>query len=261
MKFNKHVDKHFTIIQNTVLEDTRLSWKAKGIFAYLWSKSDDWQYHSKEVATHSTDKIDSLRTGLNELKEAGYLKITQQKGKHGLFSNQIWDLYPVPTAISPGRDFPHTDKRHTENPTLPSTDSTKNLKNNSQASPDKTPYSEIINFLNQQTGKKFSPKSAKNREKIRARWHEGYTLDDFKKVIEFKTKEWSNPEGNQKDMRKFLRPETLFNEKFDRYLNEAPDSSEPQVNDEETKERQKIAKIQEYLHGKEEESSAQEREG
>lgn len=255
MKFNKHVDKHFTIIQNTVLEDTRISWKAKGIFAYLWSKSDDWQYYQKEVSNHSTDGIDSLRKGLRELEINGYLKRTRKR-IHGKLQEPIWDLYPVPKPFSPKSENPMLDKPTQGNPTLPSTDLTKNLKNNSQVSPDKTPYSEIIDFLNQQIGKKFSPKSAKNREKIRARWREGYTLDDFKKVIEFKTKEWQdNP-----DMKRYLRPETLFNEKFDRYLNEAPDSSEPQASDEEAKERQRIAKIQEYLHGKEKESSAQERE-
>ena len=51
---------------------------------------------------------------------------------------------------------------------------------------------------------------------IRARWAEGFRVDDFKKVCEIKAAEWdSDPK-----MRVFLRPETLFSPKMDGYLNQ-----------------------------------------
>jgi hypothetical protein len=51
-----------------------------------------------------------------------------------------------------------------------------------------------------------------------ARFNEGYTLEDFKQVIDVKTEEWKdNPE-----FFKYLRPETLFGSKFDSYLNQKP---------------------------------------
>ena len=51
---------------------------------------------------------------------------------------------------------------------------------------------------------------------IKARFNEGFTLDDFKKVIDIKVKEWLD----DKRMCQYLRPETLFGNKFEGYLNQ-----------------------------------------
>ncbi|MBT2735674.1 conserved phage C-terminal domain-containing protein [Bacillus sp. ISL-7] len=78
------------------------------------------------------------------------------------------------------------------------------------------PYAEIINYLNEITGKNFKPGSIKTREMIHARYKEGFTFEEFKRVIDLKTAEWkSDPAWN-----KFLRPETLFGTKFESYLNQ-----------------------------------------
>lgn len=50
---------------------------------------------------------------------------------------------------------------------------------------------------------------------IRARLNEGFVEEDFFKVIDTKCKQWLNT-----NMEKFLRPETLFSNKFEGYLNE-----------------------------------------
>ena len=52
---------------------------------------------------------------------------------------------------------------------------------------------------------------------LKARFDEGFTLDEFVTVIDFKSEKWAN----DPDMAKYLRPETLFGTKMDRYLNEA----------------------------------------
>lgn len=77
------------------------------------------------------------------------------------------------------------------------------------------PYKKIIDYLNEQAGKKFKV-TEKWKTLIRARWNEGQTYDDFIKVIDTKTKQWLN----DKTMNKYLRPATLFGNKFDDYLNE-----------------------------------------
>lgn len=79
-------------------------------------------------------------------------------------------------------------------------------------------YVEIIEYLNQKTGKRYSPKSAANQKLINGRMSEGRTLEDFKHVIDVKVDEWLNNE----EMQKYLRPETLFNNKFENYLNQKP---------------------------------------
>lgn len=83
----------------------------------------------------------------------------------------------------------------------------------------------IITYLNDKTGKRYSSKSSGNKRIIQARLNEGYTLDDFKRVIDHKCNEWLPPVkfSNGKMSDTYLRPATLFNQKFDQYLNESPD--------------------------------------
>lgn len=77
------------------------------------------------------------------------------------------------------------------------------------------PYKEIIDYLNSKTGKNYRDNVQKNRSLIKARWSEGYRLDDFKQVIDNMVKDWSGTK-----YAKYLRPETLFGTKFDGYLNQ-----------------------------------------
>ncbi len=76
------------------------------------------------------------------------------------------------------------------------------------------PYQEIIDYLNEQAGKRFKVND-KTKAHINARWNDGYKLPDFRAVIEKKVSEWKGTE-----MDKFLRPETLFGTKFEGYLNQ-----------------------------------------
>lgn len=81
---------------------------------------------------------------------------------------------------------------------------------------DNIPYSEIIEYLNLIAGTNYKPSSKKNRDLIKARWNEGFTLNDFKVVIEKKTAEWQH----DPEMVKYIRPSTLFGTKFEEYLNQ-----------------------------------------
>ena len=76
------------------------------------------------------------------------------------------------------------------------------------------PYQEIIDYLNEKAGKRFKVND-KTKAHINARVNDGYTLPDFRAVIEKKVAEWKGTE-----MDKFLRPETLFGTKFESYLNQ-----------------------------------------
>ena len=74
--------------------------------------------------------------------------------------------------------------------------------------------SDIVSYLNDKAGTHYRPSSDATKRHIHARLSEGYTLDDFYKVIDNKCGEWLGT-----DMAKFLRPETLFGSKFESYLN------------------------------------------
>ena len=82
---------------------------------------------------------------------------------------------------------------------------------------DAAPYKTIIEYLNNKVNKKFSYKSESNRKLIKARFNEGYKLEDFIKVIDIKSNEWINDEK----MKSYLQPSTLFRgSNFDKYLNQ-----------------------------------------
>ena len=82
---------------------------------------------------------------------------------------------------------------------------------------DAAPYKTIIEYLNNKVNKRFSYKSESNRKLIKARFNEGYKLEDFIKVIDIKTNEWINDEK----MKSYLQPSTLFRgSNFDKYLNQ-----------------------------------------
>ena len=79
-----------------------------------------------------------------------------------------------------------------------------------------TVVSEIIDYLNQKTGKHFRKSIANTTRAINARSKEGFTADDFKAVIDKKVIEW----GKDERMKQYLRPQTLFGTKFESYLNQ-----------------------------------------
>lgn len=80
---------------------------------------------------------------------------------------------------------------------------------------------EIINYLNVACTSEFKDTTKNTKAHINARIKEGYSVDDFKKVIDIKVKEWS---GDSK-MKAFLRPDTLFGTKFESYLNQSVGST------------------------------------
>ena len=75
-------------------------------------------------------------------------------------------------------------------------------------------YISVVEYLNEKAGTKYRAKAEKTKRLIHARLAEGFTVDDFKTVIDKKCTEWMGTEWE-----KFLRPETLFGTKFESYLN------------------------------------------
>lgn len=72
----------------------------------------------------------------------------------------------------------------------------------------------VVDYLNQKAGTAYRSTTANTVKHISARISEGYSVDDFKTVIDKKCTEWCGTE-----FEKFLRPDTLFGTKFEGYLN------------------------------------------
>ena len=84
----------------------------------------------------------------------------------------------------------------------------------------------IINYLNEKAGTHYRPTTDATVKVINARLNEKFTVEDFKIVIDKKTKQWKGTK-----MEEFLRPQTLFGTKFESYLNQTivkEEQSEPQ---------------------------------
>ena len=129
MRIKKIRHEHVTIVNQQLSRDSRLTWKARGIFIYLWSQSDNWDFNAKEVATHAKDGRKALDSGLNELEKFGYLKRTRKRNRLGRLGNSEWLLSDKPVKewlkksespnsenrkqVPPNSGFPNLD-----NPTL-----------------------------------------------------------------------------------------------------------------------------------------------
>lgn len=110
-------NQNYSVINNTVLNDSRLSWKAKGLAAYLLSKPDDWSIVREDLAKRSTDGVDAVRTALKELEDAGYLVRTRRQNGRGKFEwEHVLHEIPIEQAETPLVDLPPVENPSVENP-------------------------------------------------------------------------------------------------------------------------------------------------
>ncbi|MFF2174946.1 DnaD domain protein [Lysinibacillus sp. NPDC058147] len=121
---------NYVVMNRTALNDNRLSWKAKGIMAYMLSMPDDWVFYMDELITHSTDGKDSFKSGFKELKDNGYVErksIKDENTKRIVSWETIVHEVPFPQTEKPLVEIPPVEnpvmeKPLVENPPLLSTD-------------------------------------------------------------------------------------------------------------------------------------------
>ena len=91
---------NFVMMDKTFLEDDRLSYKAKGLLAYLLSKPDDWKVIVGNLVNSSKDGKASVYTGLKELKECGYYEKVPIRNEQGTRIIR-WEstVYEVPISL------------------------------------------------------------------------------------------------------------------------------------------------------------------
>jgi len=128
----------YVMIDKYGLNDERISWKAKGLLAYLLSKPDDWQVYERDLIKRSTDGRDAVRTALRELETYGYLSRRQVRGENGSFGHVEYVIYERPIeeeTIVDGKSV-HGSEPSAENPstgfplTVNPTHTNKELNNN-----------------------------------------------------------------------------------------------------------------------------------
>jgi len=102
---------------------------------------------------------------------------------------------------------------------------------------------QILDYLNSQAETTYSTKTGSNLDLVISRLNEGYTISDFKYVIDFKIKDWKGS-----DFQKYLRPITLFKkDKFENYLNSTINDTKPTTSNRFSKLAESVAKAQTIL--------------
>jgi len=80
------------------IQDPALSWKAKGLLAYLLSLPDDWQIYIKELPNHSNDGIKATRAAFNQLRATGYITGAKRRGEKGYFEGHEYVVHEHPVS-------------------------------------------------------------------------------------------------------------------------------------------------------------------
>jgi hypothetical protein len=100
----------FTMVANEVLKDKNLSFKAKGLYSYLFSKPDTWDFSSNRMTLESKDGRKAIMAMLRELEEAGYLQ--REKLPSGKME------YTLKHSLSAEREL-RVEKPKSQNGTVP----------------------------------------------------------------------------------------------------------------------------------------------
>lgn len=137
----------------------------------------------------------------------------KSNNKYSIITLEKWGIYQVSENTFGNKYNNVYNNKSTTNELQIDTNNKDNNFNNEE---NKEIYSRIINKLNQCANKNYRSNTPKTIRCIEARLKEGYTEEDFYKVINNKCDEWLNDNC----MNKYLRPETLFGDKFENYLNQ-----------------------------------------
>lgn len=118
MRVYKKLTQDFTVISNEILRHG-LSYKAIGIYLYIVSKPDGWRFSLEGTASQAKDGIDSVRAGVKELKDAGFLKIERERSEQGILGESVWIVSDKPLLENPTKkQGKPLEKPTLENPML-----------------------------------------------------------------------------------------------------------------------------------------------
>lgn len=161
-------ERDFCYMANEFLKDSRLSWKAKGIIAYVQMLPDDWVLNMRDLTNRATDGRDSLYSGIKELEKYGYCAKVMQRNPDGTIAGYAYEICDKsvfqpftenPFTENPCTVKPGTVKPGMENPTLINTNLTKDL-NTLNTNPSNTPQNTFASLFPDET-KVEEPKEKK----------------------------------------------------------------------------------------------------
>jgi len=200
----------FASIPKVILKSPKVSMQGKTTYAqlmdYAWNGSG---FPGRDrLAEENGCHPNTVDKAIKELKELGLITVKRRGHQRtnlyiieDITEDIIAKLEPAGMNITPLDDKGEDDDKKDDQP----------------KKKDDIPYERIVKYLNEQAGTAFKHNTKETRRYIKARFADGFTTKDFKKVIDFKVSEWKT----DPDMMQYLRPLTLFSTKFEGYLNAA----------------------------------------
>lgn len=208
------------------------------------NKHNEWEWHGKPYKAGPGEFVTSIkrimakagkgvtsqnvRTALKRFEKYGFLT-SKSTNKNRLITIVNWGKYQAKVSMPNKQTNKQlTSNQQAANKQLTTNEEPKNLRTKELKNKDnvekrrsdqlKGQVHEIIFYLNSQTDKHFKENSKDTERLVSGRLRDGFTVNDFKKVIDVKTRQWSGT-----DMDQYLRPATLFTPAhFEAYLNERP---------------------------------------
>ncbi len=96
----------YTVMSNFHLKDKRLSLKAKGLLSQMLSLPDDWDYTLSGLSYINRESKDAIRSAVNELETAGYIRRRQTTDASGKFAANEYTIFERPIEGEPMLDKP-----------------------------------------------------------------------------------------------------------------------------------------------------------
>lgn len=217
----KDIADDLLIVNKTTIERLFNEETQNPLILYLfYYKTAKWQQcnpikatdeYCKKCLHWGIDRIQATKRRLKEMELIQTIRKTNDKGTvEGWYIkvNYLINNSRIPETTIPSRPQLVSQETNTINNKYINTYNNKNTNN-------KEIYKEIIDYLNEVTGKRYRHTDV-TIKLIKARLNEGFTVDDFKQVIDKKTKDWKD----DPKMKDYIRPQTLFGTKFEGYLNQ-----------------------------------------
>ena len=110
LRKNKKSD--YTIVDNNIFKNSKLTLKAKGMICTMLSLPDDWNFSEMGLTQLSNDSRTGIRSTLQELQELGYLKRERIRDEKGLLGETIYTIYEEPMYQKPTLEKPTLVKKH-----------------------------------------------------------------------------------------------------------------------------------------------------
>lgn len=185
-RVKKDKENPYVMLNKEFLNDDKLSWKAKGVLAYLLSLPDDWQIYESEVVKHSKDGKDSLKSAIKELMANGYLEREQTRDEKGCFKGYDY----VVNESSNRSGFSNNGRSDIGEPATTNNNETNNNKTNIismvEATKERVDYKAILEKYNSIEGDRVSKCKSitpERKKHLNARIKE-YGIEGVYKVID-----------------------------------------------------------------------------